>query len=100
MTFDRKAQEFLAEAFSRPVVIDGREMTTREAYIRGVHARALGGDVASHAELFRLRRACGAGNDSKVGHLVVPETLSMEEFERLAFEQQRPFREQSSDYDL
>lgn len=93
---DHEAQRFFADMFSKPVTIDGREMTMREAYIRATHARALGGDVSSHVELLKLRQACGAGETTRTGHLIVPEPLSDEEFERFASEQQRSFREQLS----
>lgn len=95
MNIDPAAQQLLVSMFSKPVMIDGHKMTTREAYIRSIHAKALAGDVASHVELFKLRQACGAGEVLHVGYLVVPEALSDDEFERFASEQQRPFREQS-----
>jgi len=94
------AQAFFTDLFSRPVVIDGREMTTREAYIRATHAKALAGDVGSHVELLRLREACGAGEDRTVGYLAVPDRMTDDEFERYSEEQQRPFREQAGTYNL
>jgi hypothetical protein len=99
MAVDQKARDFFAEAFSRPVMIEGKEMSTREAYIRSIHAKALAGDVGSHLDLFRLRQACGAGDGRQAGYLVVPEAMDEDDWARLAFEQQRPFREQSISYD-
>ncbi|PKB14122.1 hypothetical protein B0I00_2751 [Novosphingobium kunmingense] len=87
------AEAFLAEMFSMPVTIEGREMTAREAYIRGIHARALAGDADSLVQLDQLRRSCGADETVRAGYLVVPAALSLEEWSRLAAEQQRPFRE-------
>lgn len=86
-------EAFLAEMFSMPVTIDGREMTAREAYVRAIHARALAGDADSLVQLDQLRRACGADETVRAGYLVVPAALPLDEWERLAAEQQRPFRE-------
>lgn len=86
-------EAFLAEMFSMPVTIEGVEMTTREAYIRAIQARALAGDSDSLVQLDQLRRACGANEIVRAGYLVVPAALPMDEWERIAFEQQRQFRE-------
>lgn len=45
------------QMFSKPVTIDGQQTTAWEAYIRGIHAKALSEDAESLAELERLRRA-------------------------------------------
>ncbi len=86
-------EAFLAEMFSMPVTIEGVEMTTREAYIRAIQARALAGDADSLVQLDRLRRACGADEIVRAGCLVVPAALPLDEWARIAAEQQRPFRE-------
>lgn len=86
-------EALFAEMFSKPMTIDGQQMTAREAYIRGIHAKALSGDAESFAELDRLRRACGVDDSAPTGYLVVPERLPLDEWEKLAAEQQRPFRE-------
>jgi len=90
------AETFLADLFSMPVIIDGSEMTAREAYLRAIHARALAGDADSLIQLDQLRRACGADEIVRAGYLVVPAALPLDEWERLAAEQQRPFRENPS----
>lgn len=99
MTTINSPEAFLAEMFARPVKIDGQQMTTREAYIRAIHAKAISGDVDSHVELDRMRRACGADEVASCGYLVVPEPLPLDEWEKRAAEQQRPFREKPDGQD-
>lgn len=92
-------EAFLAELFGRPVTIDGQQMTTREAYIRAIYAKAVSGDIDSHVELDQMRRACGANEATPCGYLVVPEPLPLDEWEKRAAEQQRPFREKPNGED-
>lgn len=93
MTEARTPEEILAELFTKPVKIDGKSVSAREAYLRGLQQKALAGDVESHVELDQLRRACGADEPVVGGCLVIPEAPTLDEWIRLAEEQQRPFRE-------
>lgn len=55
------------QMFSKPVTIDGQQTTAWEAYIRGIHAKALSEDTESLTELERLRRACGVDDSAPAG---------------------------------
>jgi hypothetical protein len=88
------AADLVADMLEKAIEVDGREMTVREAMLRAIYRKSLGGDISASVELQDLRDRCGVTDGSeRVGCLVVPEPIDLEEFSRLAFEQQRPFRE-------
>lgn len=88
------AAEIMRELDSATIEIDGRHISTREGEIRLLYSRALKGNVPASKELQRIRDRTGAEAPPRIqGVLVVPESISEEEWEKLAFEQQRPFRE-------
>lgn len=87
--------EILRDIDAQPVVIDGTTISKREAHLRILYARALTGDSRASKQLQRVRDACGLDKQAhRVGYLLLPESpSSLEEFERMASEQQRQFRE-------
>lgn len=92
----KSAADVLAGLFRTPVKFEDREISAREAYIRALSNESLAENIDSALELQQLRDECGIKDDAqKVGYLIVPEPLSDEEFERLAYEQQAPFREKN-----
>lgn len=86
----------LTDLLSKVVTIDGRKMTMRQGMLLAYSNQSLAGDMDASLELQRLRDECGIRDDAQqVGYLIVPEPLSEEEFDRLAFEQQAPYREKN-----
>lgn len=86
--------DILHDIDAQPVVFDGTTISKREAHIRIVFARALKGSSRASKQLQKIRDLCGVDQvGSRVGCLFVPEPPSLEEFERMAHEQQRQFRE-------
>ena len=87
--------DILRDIDAQPVIIDGMTISKREAHLRIVYARALSGDPKASKQLQNIRDACGLEKQAhRVGCLLMPEPpSSLEEFERMAFEQQRQFRE-------
>jgi hypothetical protein len=88
------AADVLADLFSTPVKFEDREISAREAYIRALYNESLSEKVDSAIELQQLREACGFKDEAEPGCLVVP-SMTDEEWERLAYEQQAPFREKN-----
>lgn len=87
--------DILRDLDAQLIVIDGTPISKREAHLRIVYARALNGDAKASRQLQRVRDACCLDNqDQRVGCLLLPEPFgSLEEFERMAYEQQCQFRE-------
>ena len=87
--------DILRELDAQLIVIDGTTISKREAHLRIVYARALNGDPKSSRQLQQVRDACGLDRQAnRVGCLLLPEPpSSLEEFERMAYEQQQQFRE-------
>lgn len=86
----------LTDLLSQEVTIEGRKMTMRQGMLLALSNQSLAGDMDAAMELQKLRDECGIKDDARlVGYLVVPEPLADEEFERLAYEQQAPFREKN-----
>lgn len=87
--------DILRDIDAQPIVIDGTTMSKREAHLRIVYARAVQGDPKASRQLQQVRDACELDMlASRVGCLLLPEPPdSLEEFSRMAFEQQRQFRE-------
>jgi hypothetical protein len=98
----RKAKRTAGEAevlkglISKVVTVDGKKMTTREAMIRSLSNQALTGDIDAALDLQNLRDQAGVKDEpAGVGVLLLPPPMSEEEFERMAYEQQAPFREKN-----
>lgn len=87
--------EVLAGIFAASIIVDGTEISTREAYLRSLQNAALRGDVDASIELQKIREECGANAAPTGGYLVVPAEVTLEEFERMAYDQQAPFREKT-----
>jgi hypothetical protein len=97
----RTPVELLRDIDAETLEFQGRRISRLEAMMRIVYARALKGDVRASEELQRARdRGQVDTPPKKVGCLVVPEPMSLDEWERLAAEQQAPFREKRSDDDF
>jgi len=76
------------------VELNGEEISMLEAGIRLLYSRSLKGDISASVDLQRIRDRCGAESvPRRAGCLVVPPKMSQEEWGRMAFEQQRQFRE-------
>lgn len=86
--------EILAELFSKVVTVEGRKMSMREAMLRNLQSASLGGDMDAAIELQRLRDLNNVEDGRVIGCLLVPE-IPANEWERLAYEQQAPFREKN-----
>lgn len=92
-----RAADILRNLDCETVELNGVQMTMLEAGIRLLYARSLKGDIRASFDLQRMRDRCSADTEPRpAGCLVVPEKIPDDEWERLAYEQQRPFRE--SDY--
>lgn len=90
------ASAILRDIEEQSVVLDGETMSKREAQLRLDYARALNGDSRASARLQRVRDRCGLDKvDAQAGCLLVPEPLSPDEFERMAYEQQAQFRDKT-----
>ena len=96
----RKAKRTSAEAdvvkelLSKVIAVDGKKMTTREAMIRSLSNQALTGDIDAAIDLQNLRDQAGVKDEpARVAVLLLPPPMSEEEFERMVYEQQAPFRE-------
>lgn len=84
----------LRDIDGRPVVYDGQTISKREAQLRLEYVRSLSGDSKASVRLQRVRDRCGLDKiEAQAGCLVVPEAPGLDEFERMAFDQQRQFRE-------
>lgn len=88
--------EVLAGIFKTGVVVDGKTMSTREAYLRTLQNASLRGVVDASIELQKIREACGAYTAPTGGYLVIPEEVTEDEFERMAYAQQAQFRDKES----
>ena len=84
--------EILTAIDEQIVEFEGRKMSALEAKIRLVYQRSVGGDVACSVYLQQLRDRCQVEDRKPCGVLLVPPMLSIEEFTKLAYEQQAPFR--------
>lgn len=84
----------VSELFSKVVTLEGRKMSMREAMLRGLQNAALGGDMDAAIELQKLRDLNNVEDHRVVGCLVVPE-IPADEWERLVYEQQAPFRDKN-----
>ena len=90
------AADLLAEMLEKPVEIDGLEMTFREAMLRSLYRKSLGGDIGASIELQDLReRSAVTDAPEKLRCLVVPELVDPDDFATRVFEQQRQFRERT-----
>ena len=95
-TRSAREAEVLKELLSKVVTVDGKKMTTREAMIRSLSNQALAGDIDAAIDLQNLRDQAGVKDEpARVGVLLLPPPMSEEEFERVAYEQQAPFREKN-----
>lgn len=78
------------------IVINGETISRREGEIRLLYAKALKGHVGASTELQSIRDRTGADRLPKpAGCLVVPEPISLGEWERRAAAQQAPYRSKS-----
>ena len=68
-------------------------MSVREAMLRRLQNSSLAGDMDAAAELQNLRDTNKVDGQPVNGCLLLPDQISLEEWERLAAEQQAPFRE-------
>lgn len=86
----------LKTLLGKTVTIDGQAISTREALIRMLYRDSLDGDINASIDLQKLRDACGLkDNAPRIGCLLLPEPEPEEEWERMAYEQQAPFREKN-----
>ena len=86
---------------SETVELDGRKINKREAHLTLLYMRSIKGDITASVELQRIRERSGANAPQEaVGCLVVPGMLDLEEFTKLAFEQQAQFRERNYGNDV
>ena len=91
----RAGADILRDIDEQTVRFGGTTMSKREAELRLLYARALNGNSKASQQLQRVRdRASSESLEQKVGCLLAAEPISEEEYERLAYEQQAPFREQ------
>jgi hypothetical protein len=102
MEMKRKAKRTIAEGevlkdlLSKVIAFDGKKLTTREAMIRSLSNQALAGDIDAALDLQNLRDQAGVKDEpARVGVLLLPPPMSGEEFERMVYEQQAPFREKN-----
>lgn len=92
------AADLLAGMLEKPIQVEGREMTLREAMLRALYRQSLSGDISASIELQDLRDRCGVTDGpERIGCLVVPEPVSVEEYTKRVFEQQKRFRERSDE---
>lgn len=85
----------LTDLFSQVVSIDGRKMTMRQGMLLALSNQSLAGDMDAALELQKLRDEYGIKDDARqVGYLIIPE-IPEDEWERMAYEQQAPFREKN-----
>lgn len=82
----------------RTIHVNGRDFTPFELEVMALQSKAAKGDVPASRQLSALRKEMGlllpeAGMRS--GVLVVPGMMDEADFEKLAFQQQAPFREKS-----
>lgn len=95
-TLPRSDAVVLTDLLSQVVEVEGRKMTMRQGMLLALSNQSLAGNMDSALELQKLRDERGIKDDAQtVGYLVVPGPLSDEEFERLAYEQQAPFRDKN-----
>ena len=98
-TIDRNADaDILKRLDSELVEFQGRKITMREAELRILYAKALKGDVRASTLLDRKRSSAGVDVEkSRGGVLVVPSTMSMEEWKEKALIQQAQYRDSTRD---
>jgi len=90
----RQSSDILRDLDCETVQLNGEEISMIEASIRLLYSRSLRGDISASVDLQRIRDRCGAESaPRRTGCLVVPPPMSQEEWGRMAFEQQRQFRE-------
>lgn len=90
----RLGADILYDLDCETLTFNGEEISMLEAGIRLLYSRSLKGDIGASLDLQRIRDRCGAESVPRpAGVLVVPEKVTLEEFERRASEQQRQFRE-------
>ena len=93
-TASPSAAQIIRELDSATIEVGGEQISTREGEIRLLYVKALKGNVAASKELQRIRDRTGAeAPPRRYGVLVVPAPLGLEEFTKMAYEQQRQFRE-------
>ena len=81
---------------SETVELEGLKISKREAHLTLLYMRSIKGDISASVELQRIRERSGVNAPQEaVGCLVVPGMLDLEEFTKLAFEQQAQFRERN-----
>ena len=91
----RSAVEILRDLDCETLTLNGQEISMLEAGILMLYSRSLKGDIGASVDLQRIRDRAGAEIAPRPpGVLVVPPPISLEEFERMAYEQQCQFREQ------
>lgn len=96
----RPAADILHDLDRETLILEGREISMLEAGILLLYARSLKGEIGASVDLQRIRDRCGTETVSRpVGVLAVPQKQTLEEFERMAFDQQRQFRERPSPED-
>lgn len=90
----RPAADILYDLDCETLMLEGREISMLEAGILLLYSRSLKADMGAAIDLQRIRDRCGAESVPRpAGVLVVPEKITLEEFEKRASEQQRQFRE-------
>lgn len=93
----------LKRADERTIPVNGSEYTPFALEVMALQAKAAKGDVAASRQLTSIRKELGllASAPMQVGGgvLVVPGPMDEADFEKLAFKQQAPFRERTTDYD-
>ncbi|MFP5328548.1 MAG: DUF5681 domain-containing protein [Alphaproteobacteria bacterium] len=92
----------LKRADERTIPVNGSEYTPFALEVMALQAKAAKGDVAASRQLTRIRKELGLLTSAPIqvgGVLVVPGPMDEADFEKLAFKQQAPFRERTTDYD-
>ena len=91
-----QVSEIVQSLDSETITVEGRRISMREAHLTLLYRRSLKGDILASVELQRIRARCGAETSpQKVGVLVAPEPMGLDEFAELAFKQQAQFRERN-----
>jgi hypothetical protein len=91
----RPTGEILTDLISGVVTFEGRRISMRELMIRAMQNSSLNGDIDAALDLHKLREASGVDDQQIVGCLVVPEQIPLDQWERLAAEQQAKYREKN-----
>jgi len=100
---DNSMPSILKRVGEKVVEISGESRTLNEVAVLALYKKAMEGNVAAIRQLAGLWKQAALQDDSKSqpfgGVLVVPGPMDEADFEKLAFKQQAPFRERTTDYD-